>query len=85
MTKKLVSFTCWDCQREITVRVTVERPLATQSQDIPHKYPCRYCGKSNKVYVPDNIDVYEFILGRDKGFLGYTPSGTPILQGEEDV
>ncbi len=84
MTKKPVRFICWNCQREVTIIVSVVRPLATQSQGVPHAYPC-LCGKFNKVQVPDNIDVHEFTLGRDKGFLGYTPSGIPILQGEEDV
>ncbi len=65
--------------------VPVVRPLASQSRGVSHVYPCSYedCQKLNKVSVPDNMDVYEFPLGRDKEFLDHTPSDPPILPGEE--
>ena len=85
MAEKELTFTCWNCQKETTVIVTVTRPLATRSKSVAKVYYCEHCNRANKVPVPDNVDVYVFILGRDKGFLGYTPSGIPILQGEKEL
>ena len=85
MAEKELTFTCWNCQKDTTVIVTVTKPLATRSQSVPVLHYCEHCNRANKILVPDNVDVHVFILGRDKGFLGYTPSGIPILQGEKDL
>ena len=44
---------------------------------------CEHCNRANKIEVPDNVDAHRFILGKDKGFLGYTSEGMPHLQGEK--
>ncbi len=85
MVEKELTFTCWNCQKETTVIVTVSKPLATQSKSVPVLHYCEHCNRANKIPVPDNVDVHVFILGRDKGFLGYTSNGMPILQGEKDL
>lgn len=83
MTEKKLEFLCWHCKREVIISVSVVRPLASQSRGVSHVFPCSYCQKLNKVSISDNVDVYEFPLGRGKEFLGHTPSDPPILQGEE--
>ncbi|MFL5653955.1 MAG: hypothetical protein ACJ8CB_07240 [Ktedonobacteraceae bacterium] len=85
MAEKELTFTCWNCKKETTVIVTVIRPLATQSKRVPVPHYCEHCNRANKIPVPDNMDMYVFILGRDKGFLGYTSNGIPLLQGEKDL
>ncbi len=85
MAEKKLTFICWNCNKETTVIVKVSKPLATQSMSVPVPHYCVHCKRPNKVPVPDNVDVYEFILGRDKGFLGKTDDGIPILQGEKDL
>jgi len=85
MTVKKLEFLCWHCKREVLISVPVVRLLASQSRGVSHVYPCSYedCQKLNKVSISDNMDVYEFPLGRGKGFLGHTPSDPPVLRGEE--
>ena len=83
MAEKELKFTCWNCQKETTVIVTVTTQLAKQSKPVPVVRYCEHCNRPNKLPVPDNIDVHVFILGRDEGFLRYTPQGTPVLQGEK--
>jgi hypothetical protein len=85
MAEKVLRFTCWNCQRETTVIVTITKPLATGSKRVPTHHFCEHCNRANKIPVPDNVDVHVFILGRDKGFLGYTSAGIPRLQGEKDL
>ncbi len=85
MDEKELRFTCWNCQQVTTVIVTVAKPLATQSKSVPTLHYCEHCNRANKIPVPDNVDVHVFILGRDKGFLGYTSDGIPHLQGEKDL
>jgi len=85
MAEKELRFTCWNCQKEATVIVTVTIPLAAQGQRVPVLHFCEHCNQANKIPVPDNMDVHVFILDRDKGFLGYTSSGIPLLQGEKDL
>jgi len=85
MAEKELTFTCWNCQKETTVIVTVTKPLATRSQSVPVLHYCEHCNRANKIPVPDNVDVHVFILGRDKGFLGYTSNGMPLLQGEKGL
>lgn len=85
MAEKELTFTCWNCQKETTVIVIVTKPLATQSKSVPVPYYCEHCNRANKIPVPDNVDVHVFILGRDRGFLGYTSNGIPHLQGEKDL
>ncbi len=85
MTKKELTFTCWNCKQETTIIVPVSKPLATQSKPVPVVRYCEHCNRPNKLPLPDNVDVHVFILGRDQGFLGYTPEGTPRVQGEKDL
>lgn len=85
MAEKELRFTCWHCQKETTVIVTVTGSLATQSQRVPVLHFCQHCNRANKIPLPDNVDMHVFILGKDKGFLGYTSSGIPLLQGEKDL
>ncbi len=85
MAEKELTFTCWNCQKETTVIVTVTKPLATRSQRVSALHYCEHCNRANKISVPDNVDVHVFILGRDKGFLRYSSNGIPILQGEKDL
>ena len=85
MDEKELAFTCWYCQKETTVIVTVTKPLTTQSKSVAVLHYCEHCNRANKLLVPDNVDVHRFILGRDKGFLRYTSSGIPLLQGEKDL
>lgn len=85
MTEKELMFTCWNCQKETTVIVTLTKPLATQSKSVSVLQYCEHCNRANKLLVPDNVDVHRFILGRDKGFLGYTSKGIPRLQGEKEL
>ncbi len=85
MTEKELRFTCWNCQKETTVIVTVAKPPTARSQSVPVVHYCEHCNRANKIPVPDNVDVHVFILGKDKGFLGYTDSGIPLLQGEKDL
>jgi transcription elongation factor Elf1 len=83
MAEKELRFTCWNCQKENTVIVTVTTQLASQSKPVPVAHYCESCNRPNKLPVPDNVDVHVFILGRDEGFLRYTPQGIPVLQGEK--
>ncbi len=83
MAEKELRFTCWSCQKENTVIVTVTTQLARQSKPVAVVRYCEYCNRANKLPVPDNVDVHVFILGRDEGFLRYTPQGVPVLQGEK--
>ncbi len=85
MAEKELTFTCWNCKQDTTVIVTVTRPLATQRKSVPVSHYCEHCNQPNKVPVPDNVDVHVFFLGKDKGFLGYTPEGIPHLQGEKEL
>jgi hypothetical protein len=87
MTEKELSFVCayTDCAKETTVIVKVSKSLPTQSKSLTKLYYCGHCNRVNRVPVPDNIDVHEFRLGRDKGFLRYTGDSIPLLQGEKDV
>lgn len=85
MDEKELSFICWNCQKETTVIVTVIKPLATHSKSVSVLQYCEHCNRANKLQVPDNVDVHRFILGRDKGFLGYTSKGIPRLQGEKEL
>jgi len=86
MAEKELRFTCayTDCGEETTVIVTVSKPLPTRSKSVSVVRYCEYCNRANKIKVPDNVDVHRFILGKDKGFLGYTSNGIPRLQGEKD-
>jgi hypothetical protein len=86
MTEKELRFICayTDCQKETTVIVKIAKPLPTQIKGVTRVYYCEHCNRANKIEVPDNIDVYVFILGRDKGFLRYMSDGIPLLQGEKD-
>ena len=83
--EKELRFMCWNCQKETTVIVTVAKQLPARSQRVSVVQYCEHCNRANKIPVPDNVDVHVFILGRDKGFLGYTSSGIPLLQGEKDL
>jgi len=85
MAEKELRFTCWNCQKETTVIVTISKPLATQSHSVLVPQYCEHCNQANKIPVPDNVGVHVFILGRDKGFLRYTSSGIPLLQGEKNL
>jgi len=84
MAEKKLAFKCAYCGLETTVIVKVSKPLATQSKSVPVPHYCAYCNRANRVPVPDNVDVQMLILGRDKGVLGYTSDGIPIVQGEKD-
>lgn len=85
MTEQVLTFICGyaDCQKETTVIVTATNPLATQSKSVPVLHYCEHCNRANRIEVPDNVDAHRFILGKDKGFLGYTSEGFPCLQGEQ--
>lgn len=83
MAEKELRFTCWNCKKENTVIVPVTTQLARQSKPVAVPHYCEYCDRPNKLPVPDNVDVHVFILGRDEGFLRYTPQGIPVLQGEK--
>lgn len=87
MTEQKLIFTCAypDCGKETTVIVKVSRPLAMQSKSVPIVCYCEHCNRPNRLPVPDNVNVYPFILGKDKGFLGCTPEGIPRLQGEKEL
>jgi hypothetical protein len=87
MTEKELRFTCAysDCGEETTVIVQIAKPLPVQRKGVTRVYYCEHCNRANKILVPDNIDIHVFVLGRDKGFLGYTSDDIPLLQGEEDV
>lgn len=84
MAEKELTFICWNCQKETAVIVTAAKPMATQSKKISVVRYCEHCNHPNKLEVPDNVDVHEFILGKDKDFLGYS-EGVPLLQGEKDL
>lgn len=83
MNEKEIKFTCAYCGQDTTIIVKVAKPLATSSKPVPVPRYCEHCNKPNRVPIPDNIDVHVFILGKDQGFLGYTPEGIPHLQGEK--
>jgi len=85
MTEKKLAFKCAYCGQDNSIIVKIVKPLATQSKPVPVPHYCEHCNKPNKVPVPDNLNVHVFILGRDKGFLGYTPEGIPHLQGEKYI
>ena len=87
MTEKELRFICAypDCGEQTTVIVKVAKPLPSQSKDVTRVYYCEHCKRANRIPVSDNVDVHAFILGRDKGFLGYTSDGIPLLQGEKDL
>ena len=87
MAEKELSFICTytDCGKETTVIVKILKLLPTQSKRVTRVYYCEHCNRANKLQVPDNVDVHRFILGRDKGFLGYTSKGIPRLQGEKEL
>ena len=86
MAEKELRFICayTDCGKETTVIAKVSKALPTQSKGVTRVYYCEHCNRPNKIEVPDNVDVYVFILGRDKGFLRYTSEGIPLLQGEKE-
>jgi|GEM_PF-1383778 len=86
MTEKKLRFICAyrDCEKETTVIVKEEKPLPTQGKGVTRVYHCEHCDRPNKIPVPDNVDVHVLILGRDKGFLGYTSDDILLLQGEKD-
>jgi hypothetical protein len=83
MSKKELTFTCAYCGQENTIIVEIAKTLPTHSKPVSVPHYCEHCNKPNKVPIPDNLSVHVFILGRDKGFLGYTPKGIPHLQGEK--
>lgn len=77
-------FRCAYCGEKTTVIVNVPRQTAMHSKKISVVHYCEHCNRSNKLEVPDNVDVHVFILGKDKDFLG-SSEGIPILQGEKDL
>ena len=83
MNEKELTFTCAYCGLDNTIIVKIAKPMATQSKPVPVPHYCEHCNKPNKVPIPDNLDVHVFILGKDKGFLGYTSEDVPRLQGEK--
>jgi transcription elongation factor Elf1 len=83
--EKELRFVCYNCGKETTLIVTVTKALPTKSKSATRVYYCEHCNRANKIEVPDNVDGYRFILGRDKGFLRYTSDGMPLLEGEKDV
>lgn len=85
MTETELLFTCWNCQKETTVIVTVSKSLLTRGKSVSVVHYCEHCNRANKIEIPDNVDAHPFILDKDKGFLGYTSEGIPRLQGEEDL
>lgn len=82
--EKELRFICDYCKEKTTIVVQIEKVLPTQRQEIIRVYYCTHCKQPNKVPVPDNLAVHRFILGRDKGFLGYTDDDVPLIQGEKD-
>jgi hypothetical protein len=75
-------FRCYYCSKDTKIVVNVPRQLAMHTKKVPVVHYCEHCNRPNKLKVPDNIDVHEFILGKDKELLGYQ-EGIPILQGEQ--
>jgi hypothetical protein len=73
---------CDYCSKDTRIVVNVPRQLAMHPKKVSVVHYCEHCKRPNKLEVPDNIDVHEFILGRDKDLLGYQ-EGIPILQGEQ--
>ncbi len=76
---------CHFCQKETKLIVKVSDPQASQSQLVRVVRYCAHCNRPNRLELPDNLDVHVFILGQDKGFLGYQGGQRlPIIKGESE-
>jgi hypothetical protein len=74
---------CVYCSLDTTLVVKVTQQ-ATSPKKISVVRYCEHCNRPNRIEVPENMDVHVFILGQDKGFLGYRQD-IPILQGEKEL
>lgn len=84
MAEKILRFLCAYCQKETTVIVQIARPMPARRKEVTRIYYCEQCNRANKIPLPDHLAEHVFILGRDKGFLGYMSDDIPLLQGEKD-
>jgi hypothetical protein len=75
---------CAYCGFDTRLVVKVAQQAATSGKKISVVRYCEQCNRPNRLEVDENVDVHAFILGRDKGFLGYRQD-IPILQGEKEI
>ncbi len=84
MSEQQLIFRCFNCGLDTTLVVKVSQQAAASGKMISVVRYCEHCNRPNRIEVPENVDMHSFILGRDKGFLGYQ-QGIPILQGEQEL
>jgi hypothetical protein len=84
MPERQLILRCVYCGFDTTLVVKVSQQAAAPRKKISVVRYCAQCNRPNRIEVPENVDVHEFILDRDKGFLGNWQD-IPILQGEKDI
>lgn len=83
--QRQIMMRCVHCQQETRVMVRVSGSQAAQSKPVHVVRYCASCHRPNRLELPDHLDIHVFILGRDRGFLGYQGGQQlPVLQGEQD-
>ncbi len=75
---------CAYCGFDTRLVVKMAQQAPTPGKKISVVRYCEQCNRPNRLEVPENVDMYVFILDRDKDFLGYRQD-IPILQGEKEL
>jgi len=84
MPEQQLMLRCAYCGFDTMLVVKVTQQAAKPGKKISIVRYCEHCNQPNRLEVPENVDMHAFILGRDKGFLGYRQN-IPPLQGEKEI
>ncbi len=65
MSKLHIKVQCWNCPQVIEMGIEAPRWSSASTATTPRLVICTSCGQSNRVYLPEDVDIYGVTLGED--------------------